>query len=130
MRPRVDKYIITLREYPFPDSCLLGPIDAFHQENVLHDVRDLEQCVMHAGLPSELRSQIRFILNQNIDMFRVGLSSGPAADLPPFKTDINPTARPVRVKLQNYSFDQRQFLQSFVKDLERHSHVYRYPTAR
>lgn len=65
---------------------------------------------MHAGLPNDLQSQLRCILKQKVDVFKVELSSGLTADLPPLTFDKDSTARLVFIKLHSNSSDQRPFL--------------------
>lgn len=53
-------------------------------------------------------------------IFRTSFSSGPLAHLPPLKIELTPDAKPVKVRLRNYSQEQRDFLDQFVKDFVRH----------
>lgn len=93
-RPRVDINNVNLRDNHFPNPFLSDPIDEFQQEPVLHTVRYMEHSAKEAGRPRDLKIQLCSILNRNLDVFRVGLSFSPAADLPPWIIDIILTARP------------------------------------
>lgn len=47
---------------------------------------------------------------QVVDLIRIGLSSGPPAKFPPLLIHLSQQSYPVKVKLRNYSLEQRSFL--------------------
>ena len=69
------------------------------------------------GLAKQKQEDIRSLVNNNLSIFCAAFSAGPPAGIKPFKMDLAPHGRPVRVKLRNYSQEQRQFLKKFVADL-------------
>lgn len=128
-RPGVDQRAQNLHDDPFSGPLELDPVDDFQYYDFVNAVWELEQRAVEAGLPTAYHARLRDILNPHIDIFRVGLSSGPPVKLPPLKIQLLPDAHPVRVKLRNHSEDQRKFLKEFVENQERYEHVYRNPTA-
>ena len=65
------------------------------------------------GLPEKDSSNLDNILSNNLGVFRTSFSSGPPADITPLKIILIPDFRPVKVRLCNYSQEQRQFLEEF-----------------
>lgn len=51
-------------------------------------------------------------------MFRTTFSAGPPAHVPPLEVRLSPEAKPVHMRLQMYSADQRSFFKQHVADLE------------
>jgi len=63
-------------------------------------------------------------------VFRTSLSAGPPARIRPLKIELTPQAEPVKVRLRNYSREQREFLSDFVEKLVRSGMAYPNPTSR
>lgn len=64
------------------------------------------------------------IVSDRVYIFRCSSSSGPPARLPPLKIELTPDAKPVKVRLHNYSVDQRRIMGVFIKSLVRHGMAY------
>jgi len=82
------------------------------------------------GLSAKQTEKLQGIVDSNMDIFRISLSSGPPATLPPLKIELLPDARPVKIRLRNYNSDQKEFLTNFVADLVRNGMAYANPTSR
>jgi hypothetical protein len=73
--------------------------------------------------------ELEIIFRDSMDIFRVAFSSGPAAKLRPLDIKLTTDARPVRVKIRNYSQEQREFLSKWVTGLVRCGMAYSNPTS-
>ena len=123
-------YFITRNEPdPFPDSSLLDPIDSDQHDEVANAVEKMVQKSVDNGFPMEKLSTLTRLVNDHIDIFRVSFSSGPPAKFPPLKIDLQPDAKPVRVRLRNYSQAQRDFLSKCVANLVKHNMAYSNPSS-
>lgn len=73
--------------------------------------------------------ELRKILYDNVDIFRTELSEGPPAQAPPMHIELPPDARTVRVKLCNYSQEQREFMNNIISNLVSCDMAYFSPTS-
>jgi len=128
-RPRVDYFQSRKEIDPFPDASLLDPVDADQGADIDGAISDMLKQAEDNGLKGKHLHRLQKMVMDNVDIFRVGLSSGPAADITPLKIDLTADAKPIRVKLRNYSRDQRDFLNDFVGNLERKGMVYPNPSS-
>jgi RNase H-like domain found in reverse transcriptase/Reverse transcriptase (RNA-dependent DNA polymerase)/Integrase zinc binding domain len=90
----------------------------------------LEALVTNAaanGLPAEHIEEIRKLVHEFHDVWRISLAAGPPAKLPPMVIKLRPDATPVRCKLRRYPPEQRAFLASFVDRLVANGLAYRNP---
>ncbi len=69
------------------------------------------------------------IVAEHIDIFPIGLSSGPPVDLPPMRIELKKDAKPIKVRLRNYSEPQKEFLDNFVFKLVEKGMAYANPTS-
>lgn len=69
------------------------------------------------GFPDERLSELQKIVYDHIDILRIALSSDPPAKVEPLKVEMTSDANFVRVRLRNYSKEQRGFLKKFVSKL-------------
>lgn len=67
----------------FPDPSILDTLDAAQHDDLTSDVKELEERTIKSRLSAERQTELRYIFNGNIDMFRVGLSSGPRGKYAP-----------------------------------------------
>ena len=116
-RPRVSYFDSRNEKDPFPDCNLLDPVDSDQQEEVLHSVQAMIAEAKKNGLPPQYHERLKSIILKHIDVFRIGMSGGPPADIPPMIIKLTPHAKATRVKLRNYSQSQRDFLSQFVNSL-------------
>lgn len=116
-RPHVDYYQVREEPDPFPDSSLMDPIDSSQTEEVDSEINNMIDNAVENGFPSAHVSALKKLVSDHTDIFRTSFSSGPPADIPPLKIDLVPEAKPVRVRLRNYSQEQRDFLSETVKNL-------------
>ena len=129
-RPRIDYFESRSERDPFPDPSLLDKVDE-DQEQAVTDAIDgmLQQAAEH-GLPTNDAARARELVGNYRNIFRVGLSGGAPAAISPLKIELTPDAKPARVKLRNYSREQREFLTEFVDSLEKKGLAYSNPTSR
>lgn len=128
-RPRVNYNTARMEEDPFPDPSLLDPIDSDQHADVRDSVEEMKKTADENGLPKEIRQPLSEILDEHLDVFRTAFSAGPPARLRPLKIDLTPDAVPVKVRLRNYSQDQRDFLKKFVSNLVYNDMAYPNPTS-
>lgn len=69
------------------------------------------------GLTGDNLTTLKSLVKKYSDIFRVSLSGGKAADFAPLKIKLIDAAKPVRVKLRNYSAKQKSFLSKFESTL-------------
>ena len=81
------------------------------------------------GLPAEYSERLSELVNKHKDVFRISFSSGPPARIRPLRIELTPNAQPVRVRLRNYSQEQKEFLSEMVAKLVRHGMAYANPTS-
>lgn len=128
-RTSVDYFSACAEKDPLPDASLLDPLDIDQHEENRCAVDKLADNATANGLSPKHRSALRDMLHNHMDVFRTSFSSGPPAKLRPLSIELESDARPVRVRLRNYSKDQREFLSKFVSDLLRHGMAYPNPTS-
>lgn len=128
-RPRVNYFKVKEEEDPFPDSSLMDPVDSTQSEEVKVEIDNMLQLAVTNGFPTEKLPQLQELVLDHADLFRTSFSSGPPADIPPLKVDLVPDARPVRVRLRNYSQEQREFLSNMVNKLVENGLAYPNPTS-
>lgn len=129
LRPRVNYFCVREEEDPFPDASLLDPIDSDQHEDVIDATNGMVQTTIDSGFPNDKLPELRKNISDHTDIFRVSFSSGPPAQVPLLKIDLAPNATPVRVRLRNYSQEQRNFMPKMVSNLVKCSMVYLNPTS-
>lgn len=129
-RPRVNYFEVREEEDPFPDSSLLDPIDNSQHGDIEVELHNMIERARGNGLDDKQTQQLSDVVNEFKDIFRTSFSRGPPANVEPLKIELTPDAKPVRVRLRNYSLDQREFLQKFMKVLIDTGHVYPNPTSK
>ena len=128
-RPRVNYYSARNEEDPLPDPSLIGLVDSDEQTDIEKALEVMKQSAADAGLPVDSQEELNQIVDDHKNIFRIGFSSGPPARFPPLKVDLTSDAKPVKVRLRNYSQEQREFLSGFVKKLIDHGMAYANPTS-
>lgn len=129
-RPRVHYNSARNEEEPFPDPSLLDPVDADQHEEIKSVAETMVESAKKNGLSDERHNELKKTVLDHMDIFRCSFSAGPPAKLPPLKIDLTADAKPVKVRLRNYSADQRRFLGVFVKSLVSHGMAYPNPTSK
>lgn len=74
--------------------------------------------------------RIKSLIYENIDVLRVGLSHGPPVLIPTLKFELSKESSPVKVKLLNYTQEQRLLLLDMRTFLVNSGMEYINPTAR
>lgn len=128
-RPRSDYFHTDRNTDPFPDPFLIQPEDADTADEEAHSAIKAMLARAHEnGFPDEHRERLESLVWDHSEAFRTGFSSSPAK-VEPLRIALNPDAKPVRVKLRNYSAEQREFMSRLVDDLMKHKLIYPNPTS-
>lgn len=125
-RPTVNYYAARNEEDPFPDPSLFDARHDKEEHEVQRTVNDMVFKLSSKGVPQEygyvkLSTPIR---KSSPRPFRMD-----PADVPPLHVNLTPEAKPDRVRLHNYSPEQRDFLKSHVDELLRCNMIYLNPSA-
>lgn len=126
--PSANYYSAWLEQDPFPDPSLLDSVDADQHSGIKDTIMDMVARATTNGLLEQFHKRLEKLVYRYIDIFRIGLSSGPPARLPAMKISVTPEAKPVKERLRNYSQEQRKFLADFVSSLVSKGMDYRNPT--
>jgi hypothetical protein len=108
---------------PLPSTAPGSEIDV---TRALHDM--IEKAASN-GLNAGHLPELRSLVHEYRDIWRIALSSGPPADLPPLHIKLKSGATPVRTKLRRYPQAQKDFLTRFVNELVGLGLAYRNPRA-
>lgn len=114
---RVEYYKVRVGPDPYPDPSLLDPTEADQHSKIKEAVLNMLETVRDNGLQPRSWERLKSSVYEHIDIFRVGLSHGPPAQLPPPKIELSTNAAPVKVKLRKYAQEQRGFLQQMTSHL-------------
>lgn len=101
-----------------PDPSTLDPSDIDQKEDIDAGISHMLQGATENGLPDENKDKLRQLVQNNVDVFKTLFSAGPPAKIDPLHIELTSDAKPSRVRLRNYSQEQRQFLSRFVETLE------------
>ena len=93
-------------------------MDSDQESEIKSAVEDMVQKAEEKGLEEEHCIRLRKLVRKYYNVFRVGLSSGKAADIAPLKIELTADAKPTRVKIRKYSSEQREFLSDFMNTLQ------------
>lgn len=118
-RPPAYLYAARMEGDPFPDTLLLEPMDADQHDAVLTASEEMKAVGRYNRLPDENNRRLDMLVDLNIDIFRVGFSSGSPTKLRALRIDLTPDAAPVKGRLRNYSQEQKEFLTNTVSALVR-----------
>ena len=102
-----------------PDPSILDLVDTEKRGEIRTAVETMNNTASDNGLPPEHNKVLEEHVGTHIDMFRTSFSAGPPARIKPLRIALTPDARPVKVRLRNYSQEQRGFFKNFVAKLVR-----------
>ena len=111
------------------DPSLLEIIDESQVPDIKAGIKNMLTTAINNGIQLQHQDNLRRLTYSFIDIFRTAISATAPANLPPLKVELTPDAKPVRVRLRNYSPPQRQFLKEFVSKLIQAGMVYSNPTS-
>jgi hypothetical protein len=97
-----------------PDDVQIGSLDDSELEHALHD---LVTRAVAAGFPDALAPQLRELVFEFVDIFRVRLGPDPPARVPPLRVTLKPDARPATCKPRQYSAAKQAFHQEYYQQL-------------
>jgi hypothetical protein len=93
---------------------------------LLEKVADARQ----QGASAEFVEELRSILMELIDVFRLVIGREPPVDMPPMEVTLKPGATPVRCRARRYSQAHREFLKKHIDALVNAGLCYRNPKSR
>ena len=129
VRPRKNYFVVRDEPDTLPEDFSLEKVDENQEEDIVQALEDCLRTCVDNQLSSEDIMEMRTILLKHKDIFRIRLGGGPPAKLPPMKINLAPEAKPIRVRLRNYSQQQKEFLANFVGKLMKYGIVYSNPTS-
>ncbi|KAE9360839.1 hypothetical protein PF008_g1646 [Phytophthora fragariae] len=114
--------------------------DVSDNDTELHFVVDMEDIHRHldrmldeareAGFEPLLLGELRTLVYEYADIWRVHIGADPPADVEPLVAQLHPGAQPYRSGIRKYPEPQRKFLREFVKELEKNGLVKRNNASR
>lgn len=115
-RPRSNYYTCRSSEDEFENPYLSEPNGDRSNSEFL---KALEQTVKDAEenwTLEEKKSDLRKLISENSSIFCTSFPEGPSAVVKPLKINLATDARPMCVKLLNYSYEKRCFLKNILAD--------------
>ncbi|KAE9042606.1 hypothetical protein PR002_g3826 [Phytophthora rubi] len=114
--------------------------DVSDNDTELHFAVDMEDIHRHldrmldeareAGFEPLLLEELRTLVYEYADVWRVHIGADPPADVEPLVAQLRPGAQPYRSGIRKYPEPQRKFLREFVKELEKNGLVKRNNASR
>lgn len=129
-RPRINCHTTQKEEDQFPDPSLLDHIDADQHKEIKSSVGAMLKLEKDNGLSNKEHKHLEMIVFDHMEIFFCSFLSRPSAKLPPLKIEPTADAKPVEVRWQTYSADQRKFSSFFVKNLVKHGMAYPNPRSK
>lgn len=115
-RPRVNYYAARNEEVPFPDPSQIHERHDKEEEEVKNSIVEMILKSSSDGLPKKMN---RSSFKLSAPIRKSSARNFPAADVPHIQVNLTPEAKTVRLRLRNYSPEQRCFLKSPVDELIR-----------
>eukprot|EP00171_Calliarthron_tuberculosum_P022172 IDg22172t1 len=115
---------------PFPDPALVENPEKNAKDTVHQALIDLIDDAKANGLPEEYHDEIEALIMEHKAVFCLGLTPDAPAKISPLEIRLSEQARPIKVKLRNYSAEQHKFLSQFTKSLVENNMAYSNPYAR
>lgn len=101
--PQVDYFQARSEYTPFMDFSVLDPVDSSLHEETKSFISGMSDLVISNRLPTEHVASFKATVSKRKDIFRVGFSSSDPANVRPLKIELTSDARPILVKLRNYT---------------------------
>lgn len=127
-RPRSNYYVNRFDEDPFPDPNLMELEDTGNNDQEKQDLEDMIQRAKDNGLPQSHWRAVEFLVQEFSGSFSNRFSATPSK-VDPLIIRLTPDAKPVRVKLRNYSPSQRLFMKKMMDELISYDIIYPNPSA-
>lgn len=128
-RPRVNYFDARAENDAFPIPSLIDVADSNQEHGVRTSLEEAIDIAKSDGISEEFVPELRTLVLGHVDLFRTTFSACGSAKVSPLKIVLKGGATPIRVKLRNYSQEQREFLQKLIAELVRCDMVYPNPTA-
>lgn len=128
-RPLVHYDTVCTERDQFPDLSLLHPIDSVQNQEISAATAEKKYATRMNGLTDEKAQEIDTMVDDHVTIFRTSFLYDPPAKFAPLVIETKTNAKPVKVRIRNYSQEQKEFLITFVQDLMRHDMAYPNPTA-
>lgn len=94
-------------------------MDAEQHEEVTASVGDMLRNAQDACIPKEHGDRLKNVVLEHQDIFRIAFSDASPVIIKQLNIDLNTDGRTIRLKLHNYSKEQRDFLSKFPENLIR-----------
>jgi hypothetical protein len=91
--------------------------------------QELVDKAVRNGLPAEHVSELRELVEEYADSFRVRLDDAPAADIPEMKVKLTNAAKPVKATPRKYNARQHAFIAQYCDKLDQNKLAMRIGTA-
>lgn len=101
---------------PFPDPSMIDVPDASEDTLVMTEIKAMLERAKAEGLPDKHLKDLEDLVWQYADCFDMSFSPSPAL-IEPLRILLQPDAKAIRVKLRNYSEEQRDFMKTLVSHI-------------
>ena len=105
------------------DDSLFVSIGDDKPEEIDTAFRELLKEAQTEGMSDESWEQLRNMLNEYRDIFRIKLGRDPAAKVEPMQLNLKPNSKPIIAKARRYSTPQRVFISTFTTKLEEYGYI-------
>jgi len=104
---------------------------AWEQQDQIREIRDQKiQAAGENGLSGSGQKQLREMLEEYVDVFRVAFAKDPPIDIEPMEIKLQDGARPIMARSRRYPPLHRKYLKEHMEELEKFGLVYKNPEAR
>lgn len=126
-RPRVNYFESRNEEDQFPDNSLIDSVHIDQKIDVNTEVETMIQQASDNGLTEVETKVLSDLIYEFKNIFYTSFSGGHLAKIDPLRIELTQDVKPVRVRLRNYTQDQRTFLSKLINVLLKVGHIYRNP---
>jgi hypothetical protein len=112
---------------PIENGSLLDLPSTVSDANISDSIEGMLTMASAKGLSPTMAPQLRTLVLEFADIWRLGFNSDPPARLPPMQISLQPGSVSLRVRVRKYPVEQRAFLAGFVNELVSNGFAYRNP---
>lgn len=103
----VEYYQIHEEDNPFGDTSALDAADIDHTDDIKQGIGNMMEAAKQNELPTDKCEEFQTSVKSHVYIFRASFSARPYAEVKPLHIELFADAKAVRVRLQNYSQEQR-----------------------